>query len=227
VCGRYTISKPHTSISEVLGRSVNHLVVEARYNVAPSQTAPVVVRDSKGKTVLKKMEWGFIVPNGSPSRNASRIINTRIETAPTNQLFSTSFLKHRCIVPADGFYEWQKRAGRKQPYFFQLKQSLPFGFAGLWTRTQFPRGENFEMFSILTTNANSLVEPIHQRMPVILHQAVQGKWLTPGTPVEELTKLCEPYSHLEMQTVPVGNYVNDVQCDSQECARPVKIHGLF
>tara|TARA_Y100000588_G_scaffold282892_2_gene300201 strand:- start:566 stop:1249 length:684 start_codon:yes stop_codon:yes gene_type:complete len=227
VCGRYTISKPHTSISEVLGRSVDDLVVEARYNVAPSQTAPVVVTDPKGKTVLKKMEWGFIVPNRSKRRNASQIINTRIETAPTNHLFSISFLKHRCIVPADGFYEWQKREGRKQPYFFQLKQSLPFGFAGLWTRNKSPNGETLEMFSILTTNANSLVEPIHQRMPVILHRAAYRKWLTLGTPVKELTKLCKPYSHLEMQTVPVGDYVNDVQRDSRECARPVKIHGLF
>lgn len=227
MCGRYAISKPHTSISEVLGRSINHLVVEARYNVAPSQTAPVVITDSKGKTVLKKMKWGFIVPKDITRRTVSRIINTRIETATTNKIFSTSFFKRRCIVPADGFYEWQKRVGRKQAYFFQLKQSLPFGFAGLWTRTKSPVGENLETFSILTTNANSLIEPIHLRMPVILNQAFHGKWLTPGTPVEELTKLCEPYSHLEMQTVPVGDYVNDVQRDSQECARPVKIQGLF
>ena len=227
MCGRYSISKPHTTIPEILGRSINDLVVEPRYNVAPSQIAPVVVPDSNGKPILRKMQWGFVIPKGSTTRTASQIINTRIENAPTNKFFSTSFLKRRCIVPADGFYEWQRRAGRKQPYFFKLKQSLPFGFAGLWTRNSSTNGENVEMFSILTTNPNSLVEPIHKRMPVILNRAFHEKWLKIGTSVEELTELCEPYSALEMEIVPVGDYINDVRRDSQECVKPVQLHGLF
>ena len=205
--------------------------LEARYNVAPTQIVPVVVAGGNGSRRLVHMRWG-LVPNWATTLDVGyRMINARAETAAEKPAFGESLRQRRCVVAADGFYEWQKTAGGKQPYLLRLLDGAPFGFAGLWDCWRDPRGSLLETFTIVTTTANTLVQTIHDRMPVILNRRHREEWLTPRIEVHALKRLCEPYPASAMEAVPVSAYVNNIANDSLECLRPVQrqnnIHRLF
>ena len=139
----------------------------------------------------------------------ARLINARSETVAEKPAFREAFKRRRCLLPADGFYEWQRTGGRKQPYYFRLREERPFGFAGLWEKWQSAEGKMIESCAILTTEANELLRPVHDRMPVILHPEDYNLWLADDVRQRELlTELLRPYSSEEMITYPVSPQVN-------------------
>ena len=222
MCGRDTISSPRKIVSEILG-SDDGSVLEARYNVAPTQYVPVVVADTNGARLLTRMRWGLVPRWATNSDVGSVMINARAETAVYKPSFAESFRQRRCIVPADGFYEWQRKSGGRQPYLLRLQGGKPFAFAGLWDVWRGSNGTLLKTFTILTTTSNAVVETIHDRMPVILGRQRCEEWLMAGSNVGTLTGLCEPYPAVAMETIPVSTYVNNVRRDSLECIQPVQL----
>jgi putative SOS response-associated peptidase YedK len=182
--------------------------VEARYNVAPTQSILSVCHTADGRE-MGLMKWGLIPSWAKDTAMGARLINARSETVPEKPSFREAFKKRRCIIPADGFYEWQRTEGRKQPFFFQMRDERPFGFAGLWERWQGVAGQTIESCAILTTRANEVLPPVHDRMPVILHPEDYELWLDEDVRKRELLKdLMQPYPAEEMMSYPVSMAIN-------------------
>jgi putative SOS response-associated peptidase YedK len=170
------------------------------------------------------MRWGF-VPHWSKDQNLGyRLINARAETVSKKRAFRDSLNDRRCIIPADGFYEWKHLPGGKQPYLIRLTGGSPFGFAGLWDRWAEPNGTTHRTFTILTTSANSLIRPVHPRMPVILDRSQREEWLEIGSQQSTLERLSRPYPFMEMEAFPITTFVNDVDNDSRQCLQPLDIN---
>lgn len=201
--------------------------VPARYNVAPTQPLPVVrvLRAGEGGVGREwaVVRWGLIPPWADDPSIGNRLINARAETAAEKPSFRNAFKKRRCLVPADGFYEWPKTAkkGPKQPYLIRLKSGQPFAFAGLWESWTSPDGEVIESCTILTTEANEALSAIHDRMPVIIAPEDYDRWLDPATPLEEVQSLLRPYPAEEMERVAVSTLVNNPRHDAPECVEPL------
>ena len=168
MCGRYTLSRPQSVLRELLGRT-SDTEYHPRFNVAPGQLVPIIVRDRTVTSQVREMQWGFRSHLARKAQNVSGAINARVETVSEKPLFRDSFHSRRCIVPADGFYEWQSTTSGRQPYFVQLDDHAAFGFAGLWSQSPNQTGELIDTFTILTTRANTLLSNLHRRMPVILN----------------------------------------------------------
>jgi putative SOS response-associated peptidase YedK len=182
--------------------------VEARYNIAPTQDILSVVESADGRE-MKYFKWGLIPSWAKDTSMGARLINARAETVAEKPAFREAFKRRRCIIAADGFYEWQRTNGKKQPYFFQMKDESPFGFAGLWERWQGGAGEAIESCTILTTEANEVLRPVHDRMPVILHASDYELWLDEDVRKRELLKdLLRPYPPEEMTSHPVSTAIN-------------------
>lgn len=224
MCGRYTLSKPRAILREVLDNE-NCPELKARYNVAPTQTVPVVLADQNGARSLAHMRWGLLPRWANSPDIGYRMINARAETVADKEAFRENFRERRCIIPADGFYEWHKLLSGKQPYLLRLVTGAPFGFAGLWDRWQGPTGSVLESFAILTTTANPLVRTIHDRMPVILNRQHREEWLMPEIGVHALNRLCKPYPASAMEAIPVSTYLNNIAHDSLDCMQPVQLQG--
>lgn len=220
MCGRYTVSNPGEILPELV-QGGEYRESAARYNVAPTQLAPVVVAGEDGSRRAVEMRWGLVPYWAEDPEIGNRMINARSETVAEKPAFRDSFKRRRCLVAADGFYEWQKVPGGKQPFLIRLEGGAPFGFAGLWDRWHGPRGRVLESFTVLTTTPNELVEPIHDRMPVILTPEGRAIWLRSDPAVEPLHDVLRPYPAEEMEAVPVSDYVNKPAHDSLECMQPV------
>lgn len=196
--------------------------VEPRYNIAPSQQV-WVVRSDGDRNRLDHMKWGLIPSWAKDPRIGSHTINARCETVSEKPAFRHAIKYNRCIVPANGFYDWLHIGNKKQPYYFHMADSGPMGFAGLWEQWQPPGEEEFlETFSILTTAANELVAPIKDRIPVILRPDDCGLWLNKNLhDPEQLRHLYRPFPSdlLTMHQVP--NLVNSPKFDSPACIAPV------
>ncbi len=223
MCGRYALGLTRREVRERFGfeefdeRSLPPSL--PLFNVAPSQAIPVVVETDQGRK-LRIMRWGFKPAWTAGDGKRPAPINARAETLLERPLFRSSIGRHRCILPATGFYEWQAAAGRKskQPWHFKLETGGPFGFAGLWTPG--PDGEDTAV--IITTEANQLVAPIHDRMPVILAPEDEALWLDreETDPLAVLGSL-RPYPEHLMTGYPVSPAVNRVGTDGPELVRPV------
>ena len=222
MCGRYTVSNPDDILAE-LASGGDGSTLAARYNVAPRQIAPVVVAGEDGSRQVVSMRWGLIPNWTKDPDNSLPVINARAETVAEKALFRESLRRRRCVVAADGFYEWQRLARGKQPFLLRLEGGAPFGFAGLWDRCRSAAGEVLETFTILTTVANELVEPIHNRMPVILGRQDREDWLACGAEQQGLRRVCEPCEASSMEVIPVSRYVNNISHDSLECLRPIRL----
>jgi putative SOS response-associated peptidase YedK len=191
-----------------------------RYNIAPTDPVPIVRVDPRdNERELAMARWG-LVPWWSKEIPKIPHINARAEMIDKNRLFREAFLKRRALIPATGFYEWQKRADGKQPYRFTRKDLEPFAFAGLW---EFCRlgGEEILSVAIVVGDPNPLAAAVHDRMPVILEPKDYDRWLDKETPVDELKEMLKPYPADRMQALAVSRAVNSVKNDIEECIEPI------
>lgn len=182
--------------------------LEPRYNISPTQEVLAVHASDDGREATL-FKWGLVPSWAKDASMGARLINARSETVAEKPAFRQAFKQRRCIIPADGFYEWQRTGGRKQPFFFQMRDESPFGFAGLWERWEGEEGEVINSCAILTTEANEVLRPVHDRMPVILHPEDYELWL--GADARELDLVKEvlrPYPAEEMLGYVVGTSVN-------------------
>ena len=191
------------------------------YNIAPTQQVPVVRYNSqRGARELVMMRWGLIPSWADDPAIGNRMINARSETLATKPAFREAYKARRCLVVADGFFEWQRHAHRKQPYYITRADGEPIGFAGLWERWR--RGdETIESCTIVTTDANELVRPLHDRMPVIVDRDDYRTWLDPDErDPQRLAQLLHPAPEEALVSYPVNPVVNSAQVDSPECIEP-------
>src|SRR5574337_21046 len=224
MCGRFGLKADLSAVVQrfrVLRPSAELAAWTPRYNIAPTQTVIVVGDD--GQRYLTQMRWGLIPSWAKDPAIGNRMINARAETVATRPAFRTALRKRRCLVVADGFYEWQERARGKQPFYLALKSREPFGFAGLWDTWMSPESEEIRSCTIITTDANELLLPIHDRMPVILTQEAEAIWLDPA--IQEPTQLLpllKPYPAEGMELYPVSTRVNSPAHDGPECIKPAR-----
>ena len=198
--------------------------LEARYNIAPSQPVASVVQDiESSRRRLKTFRWGLIPPWAKDPALGSRLINARSETVAEKSAFLEAFKTRRCLIPADGFFEWQKQAPRKQPYFIRLRDAEALALAGLWQSWRAPDRTTIESCTILTTAANDLMQPIHNRMPVIVDPADYQLWLdTAAAKPQLLRKLFTPFPADKMTAYPVSTVVNNPRNNTPQCLQPIE-----
>jgi putative SOS response-associated peptidase YedK len=191
----------------------------ASFNVAPTQSVAVILNN--GATRLVSMRWGLVPSWATDPRIGSRLINARAETLAAKSAFKEAFKKRRCLVLADGFYEWQKSGGTKIPLFIHLEPERSFGFAGLYETWTPPLGDPLVTCTIVTTEPNDLVRPIHNRMPVILPKGAENLWINSAIQDDtRLLDLLQPYPVDEMAAHTVSSLVNSVKNDSPQCIEP-------
>ena len=225
MCGRYTLTADLKKVADRFGAPMPAdewaTCAPPRYNIAPTQ-AVIVVGDD-GKRYMKEMLWGLIPSWAKDPGIGNRMINARAETLAEKPAFRAALKKRRCIIPADGFYEWQKLGKVKQPVRIVLKSREPFGFAGLWEHWKPPEGEEVLSCTIVTTEANVLLKAVHERMPVILTRDAEAAWLDPKTQEpEKLLPLLRQYPPDEMEFYTVSRDVNSPAVDNASNIEPIK-----
>lgn len=199
--------------------------IEARYNIAPTQNI-LSIRQAEDEREAVFLKWGLIPSWAKDASIGAKLINARSETVTEKPSFREAFKKRRCIIPADGFYEWQRTGGKKQPYFFQMRDERPFGFAGLWEKWRAEDGQLLETCTILTTEANEVLRLVHDRMPVILHPEDYELWLADDARKIDLMKeLLRPYPSSEMVSYPVSTLVNNIHNVGTDLLKPVQINS--
>lgn len=212
MCGRYTLSARKLALAEKALHST-FPELAPRYNIAPSQDVPIIRESRDGTYELVMAHWGLIPHWAKESKTGYSMINARAETVATKPAFRDAFRRRRCLIPADGFYEWRKEGTGKQPFHIRLKAGGDFAFAGLWERWQ-GEDQEIESCSIIVTEANDLMRPIHDRMPVILDPADYEVWLNPeNRDTGVLAGLLRSYPAVEMEAVPVSRRVNSPRVD--------------
>jgi putative SOS response-associated peptidase YedK len=219
MCGRYTLRTPVDTLAERFEIDDMPSSIAASYNVAPTQgVATVLVEDGKRK--LEMLHWGLIPSWADDPSIGNKMINARAETVAEKPSFRKAFRNHRCLVLADGFYEWQKTKNGKQPYYIHMEDDSPFAFAGLWE--SWKDGREIRSATIITTDANDVVAPIHKRMPVILHPEDYDLWLDPDFDEKQpLTTLLKPYPAEAMEAYPVSRRVNSPSNNEPTCIESV------
>lgn len=221
MCGRFTLTTPTKDLATLFDlESVPNL--EPRYNIAPTQAVAAVRLTPGAHREFTLMRWGLIPSWAKDPGIGNSLINARAETVAEKPSFRTAFKRRRCLIPADGFFEWQKQEKRKQPYFIGLKDYRPFAFAGLWEHWEGGDGSVVDSCTIITTTANERVQPLHDRMPVILQPADYADWLDPNTHVDFLMHLLRPYAAEEMIAFPVSNVVGNPANDLPACILPLE-----
>ena len=224
MCGRFTNkAKPEQIRTEFkVGRN-NPDIYQSRFNIAPSQMIDVVF-EPETERILSQLKWGLIPSWAKDPDIGNRMINARAETITEKPSFREAFRSRRCIISASGFYEWQKaEKGAKQPFYFYLKDKEVFGFAGLWEEwLDKQTGELLETCTIITTEANEVLKPIHDRMPVILKAKDYDQWLDPKEKdTNKLQKLLVPYAAKEMDSHPVSRSVNVTTTNTSDLIAPI------
>jgi putative SOS response-associated peptidase YedK len=213
MCGRFTLKTSKEVIARQFGVEIEDELAP-RYNIAPTQAVAAIRAGAQGDggREFVHLKWGLIPSWAKDASMGARLINARSETVTEKPSFREAFKRRRAIIPADGIYEWQRTEGRKQPYFIRMRDGSLFGFAGLWERWRNEEGEIIESCSILTTEANEIFSPVHERMPVVLSPESYGEWLdTDVRGVEALKELLRPYPSSEMIAYPVSSRVNSPQ----------------
>ena len=218
MCGRYTLGDSH-NLYRRFHVPEDELALSDRFNVAPSQHMPVIVRDDANRLAL--MQWGLIPFWSKDPKPSAGLINARIEGILTKPSFRTPIRKRRCLVPSDGFCEWRKAQSGKIPYYIRRKDKQLFAFAGIYDVWHDPGSELIEGYAILTTQPNALLEPIHDRMPVILDESREAAWLdVHGTDIASLLEeLATPFPADSLEAFAVSPRVNSPAADSPELLR--------
>ena len=219
MCGRYTLATPVERLAEEFGFDASSVDLPPNYNVAPTQGVAAVLAEG-GERRLEVLRWGLIPSWADDPQIGSRMINARAETAPEKPSFRRAFRERRCLIPADGFYEWKRTDGSKQPYYIYMKEGRPFAFAGLWESWKDDGGPEIRSCAILTTKPNALAGEIHDRMPVILPAGSYDVWLEPEADRDELYGLLAPYPEDEMEAYPVSRFVNSPSNNDPRCIEP-------
>lgn len=224
MCGRKALPNDYSEIRIQFSLTSTPLNLRPRYNVAPTQTHPIVRPSADGGRELVMMRWGLIPVWAKDMKVGFKMINARAETVATSGAFRNAFKARRCLVPAGAFYEWKKIDTKtKQPYAIAMKDKKVFGFAGLWERWKGPEGP-VDSYTIITTEPNELCAPIHDRMPVIVAPKDYGKWMdVDGTSPEEALKMLRPYPASKMTAWPVSTHVNKPANDDVRCLEPVSL----
>lgn len=216
MCGRFTLrSRLNLVIREL--NLFSDLDGEPRYNIAPTQAIPTIRPDAEGRRTCKMLRWGLIPVWDKSPKPGTGLINARAETVAEKPAFRSAFRKRRCLVLADGYYEWKVLDKGKQPYFVHRADNAPFGFAGLWECRPNETGPPLETCTIITTTANELTGHVHDRMPVILDMDRWDSWLAEDADPAALQCLLQPYPSNLLATDPVSPLVNNPRNDLPEC----------
>lgn len=225
MCGRYRLSRRKQIIEEQFDTADWQDDWSPRYNIAPTQQIPVIRQHPREPVrQISSMRWGLIPHWARDASIANGTINAKSETAATKPAFRDPLKFRRCLIPADGFYEWARKNGSKQPYCFEVNEGELYAFAGLWDGWKDASGNWVRTCSILTTTPNAVTSAIHDRMPVILHPESYDLWLDPGMQnVAEISELLKPYDPHLMRCYPVSTRINYVVNDDCECCRPVVV----
>jgi putative SOS response-associated peptidase YedK len=221
MCGRYVLI--------ITGKmlAANYELAEApeispRYNIAPSQEAPVIrYNEESGQREFGFLKWGLVPFWADEPKTGYKTINARAETVEKSPAYRAAFKRRRCLVPADGFYEWKKVDKSKEPYLIHRPQWENFAFAGLWERWEGGDGRVIESYSIITTEPNDLIRKIHNRAPVILNRADYGTWIDPETAASTARKLLRPYEG-DLEMYRVDKRVNSPSNDDPSCIEEAK-----
>jgi putative SOS response-associated peptidase YedK len=221
MCGRFALYSNLSQIKETFNIQQVRWEPEPSYNVAPTQEVTVVVQRETGNS-LEKMVWGLIPFWAKERKIGSRMINARSETLSEKPSFKRPFKSQRCLVIADGFFEWAKTDQGKTPMFIRRKSQRLMGLAGLYDLWQPPTGEAVASCTIVTTQANDFMQPIHGRMPLILPPPQEAEWIDPATPnIDVWLRALPPYPGEEMEAYQVSRWVNSPNNNSVECIRPI------
>jgi putative SOS response-associated peptidase YedK len=223
MCGRFALTAPASTITEIFQVDVLPEVLP-RYNVAPSQSVAAVVQDG-GLRQMRTFRWGLIPSWAKDAKIAYQTINARGETVDTKPAFRSAFKRRRCLILADGFYEWKRLSKtEKVPHLIQVTGGRPFAMAGLWERWVSPEGDEVFSASIVTTGPNALMAPIHDRMPVILDAASWDTWLDPDNhDVASLRELLVPFDAERMQERTVSSEVNNARHEGPSVQEPFAV----
>jgi putative SOS response-associated peptidase YedK len=220
VCGRFVRNSSTKEIAREFNIQEVAFDFKPSYNIAPSQDVLLVIND--GHTRLIKSRWGFIPSWSKDPSIGNRMINARGESVSEKPSFKSSFNKHRGLVVADGFFEWRKEGDVKIPVYVYLKSGKPFGMAGLYSYWISPEGEEICTSTIITTEANEKLEPVHDRMPVIIPKTQESLWLDPGMSKKDmLLSLLKPYPAEDMDCHDVSKIVNSPKNDSPDNIMPI------
>jgi len=218
MCGRFAQIDSEDKVMSAFDILQSEITLEPRYNICPSQRIPVIIQQD-GLRTLEMLEWGLI-PFWAKEPNP--MINARAETAAEKPSFRHAFRKRRCLIPASGFYEWAKEEGQKQPYFIRLKNENTMAFAGLWEEWTSPEGETRRTCAILTIVANSLMQKIHHRMPVILTPSSGAMWLDLSGTGSSPEKLLLPFPADKMEAWRVSRKVSVPSFDNLHCLKKLE-----
>lgn len=218
MCGRYALTSPPDAITARFGLAWAR-DVEPHYNIAPSQTVPIVRNTERGRE-LAWVKWGLIPSWARDASIGMRLINARSETLSDKPAFRNAYRHRHCLVPADAFYEWTAVAGRKQPYCIRMRDGTVFGMAGLWERWKDPDGQAVESCTIVTVAANTLVADLHDRMPLILAPDDYEAWLAAETKESVLSRAVPA---AEMLAYPVSPLVSNARNDVPACMAPIEL----
>lgn len=223
MCGRFSLDAEMPQLSQ---RFEAEAIPDwhPRYNIAPSQPCLALVEEGNARR-FKMMTWGFI-PRWSQERNIPlQLINARAESVQSKPMYKDPLQHHRCIIPADGFYEWEEVEQEKIPFRVTHKSGAPFALAGLWDISKNDKGEEILTFTIITVPANEILYQLHDRMPLILKREDEAVWLNPAlTDIGQLIALMQPYPSEEMHFYEVSKAVNSWKNDTADCIQPIQNH---
>lgn len=225
MCGRYRLTRHKYLVEQQFAAVSDGEDWSPHYNIAPTQSIPII-RQNPTEPIreLSLVRWGLIPWFAKDGSISASLVNARAESAGTKPAFRDALKSRRCLVPADGFYEWKKTGKTKQPYCFEVGDKELFAFAGIWDRWKNPEGNIIESCSILTTTPNASVSPVHDRMPVILNPDGYDLWLDPGMHDERvISDLLKPYDARQMHSYPVSTRVNHAANDDEECSAPIEV----
>ena len=230
MCGRFTLSAPPEVISMCFDIETDSFNYLPAFNIAPTQNV-LTVRNRENSKHVQTMRWGLIPFWAKEARIGNKMINARSETVIENKVFKTSFQKRRCLIVADSFYEWVRVSKSKQPIRILLDSEKPFAFAGIWESWKDPNDPNahaVESCSIITTHANTLIQPIHDRMPVILPRELESDWLDlDNTDTGFLREIMIPFDPGLMKCYPVSQAVNSTKNEGKDLITPIVQESLF
>lgn len=220
MCGRYSLSSDGEALVEEFG--VNDLAAwSPRFNIAPSQAVPVLVHNGDSLEATS-FYWGLVPAWAKDRKMQSRLINARAESVAEKPSFRSAFRRRRCLVLANGYYEWVKRNNEKQPYYIHLQSHRPFAFAGLWEKWLDENGTPYLSCSIITCAANERLTALHQRMPVVLPKPTHATWLQSETDSQTLIDLLKPAANDAFNAIAVSRFVNAPNHEGPDCIKPLQ-----